>query len=114
MRLGIVRGHVVLSKAVSELTGTRLLVVEPITAPNLASGNGQGGGKALVVADHLGPGLGQTVGFVEGREAANPYWPDKAPVDAYCAVLVDGVDFRPPGQEPPKAASRALASEVRK
>jgi microcompartment protein CcmK/EutM len=99
MRLGIVRGQVVLNSAVPELLGTRLLLVEPVTAPNLAASNGLGGGKTLVVADHLAPGLGQTVGFVEGREAANPYWPGKAPVDAYCALVVDGVDFRPPAQD---------------
>ena len=90
------RGHVVLHTAVPELRGTRLVIVEPVSSANLAAGNGQGGGKALVVADHLDPGLGQLVGFVEGREAANPYWPEKAPVDAYCALLVDRADFRPP------------------
>ncbi len=99
MRLGIVRGQVVLNSAVPELVGTRLLLVEPVSAPNLAAGNGLGGGKTLVVADHLAPDLGQTVAFVEGREAANPYWPDKAPVDAYCALVVDGVAFRPPAEE---------------
>lgn len=97
MRLGIVRGHVVLHTAAPSLRGTRLVIVEPVTAENLASGNRRGGGKALVVADHLDPGLGQMVAFVEGREAANPYHPGKAPVDAYCALIVDdGVDFRPP------------------
>ena len=101
MRLGIVRGHVVLSKAVPELAGTRLLVVDPVTAGNLAAGNEKGGGTALVVADHLAPGLGQTIGFVEGREAANPYWPGRVPVDAYCSLLVDRIDFRPPAQDAP-------------
>ena len=99
MRLGYVRGHVVLHTAVPELRGTRLVIVEPVTAANLASGNGRGGGKALVLADHLDPGLGQLVGFVEGREAANPYSPGRAPVDAYCALLVDALDFRPPRED---------------
>ncbi len=35
------------------------------------------------------------IGFVEGREAANPWWPGKAPVDAYCSLIVDTVDYRP-------------------
>ena len=96
MRLGYVRGNVVLSLSVPALTGTRLLIVEPVNAANLALGNGQGGGKALVVADQLSPGEGQLVGFVEGREAANPYWPNNAPVDAYCACIVQNVEFRPP------------------
>jgi microcompartment protein CcmK/EutM len=95
VRLGIVRGHVVLHTAVPSLRGTRLVIVEPITAANLAEGHERGGGKALVVADHLDPGTGQLVGFVEGREAANPYHPGKAPVDAYCSLLVDAVDYRP-------------------
>jgi microcompartment protein CcmK/EutM len=95
VRLGYVRGTVVLSIAVPALTGTRLMVVEPVTAPNLAANNGQGGGKQLIVADQLAPGEGQMIGFVEGREAANPYWPDNVPVDAYCACIVEKADFRP-------------------
>lgn len=96
MRLGYVRGNVVLSLSVPALTGTRLLIVEPVTGANLAANNGAGGGKPLVVADQLSPGEGQLVGFVEGREAANPYWPNNTPVDAYCACIVQNVDFRPP------------------
>jgi len=95
MRLGIVRGHVVLGTAVPSLRGTRLLVVEPVTAANLAAGEDEGGGKALVVADHLAPALGQTIAFVEGREAANPYGAQGAPVDAYCALIVKTADYRP-------------------
>jgi carbon dioxide concentrating mechanism protein CcmL len=95
MRLGIVRGKVVLSAAVPALRGTRLLVVEPVTAANLAAGNGRGGGKMLVVADHLAPAEGQMIGFVEGREAANPYGPAGAPVDAYCSLIVKAADYRP-------------------
>jgi len=96
MRIGIVRGHVVLGAAVPSLSGTRLLLVEPINAENLAADNGAGGGKCLIVADHLAPHVGQRIAFVEGREAANPYWPERVPVDAYCALIVERADFRPP------------------
>jgi microcompartment protein CcmK/EutM len=99
MRIGIVRGSVVLNHAVPALKGTRLLVVEPVTAANLAHGNGSGGGKPLIVADHLAPATGQMIAFTEGREAANPYWPANVPVDAYSALIVDSVDFRPPSEE---------------
>ena len=102
MRFGVVRGQVVLSLAVPELEGTTLLVVEPVTAENLAAKNGQGGGKSLVAADHLQAARGQLVGFVEGREAANAYWPKQAPVDAYCALIVNKVDFQPPKTEETK------------
>jgi microcompartment protein CcmK/EutM len=93
MRLGIVCGHVVLNRSLPSLRGTRFLMVEPVTAENLAARNGRGGGKALVVADHLAPDGGQMIAFVEGREGSNAYWPDSAPVDAYCALIVKDVDF---------------------
>lgn len=95
MRLGIVRGRIVLGVSVPELRGSRLLIVEPVTSENLTKRSG-GGGKALVVADHLSPGEGQMIAFVEGREAANPYWPEQVPVDAYCSLIVDTRDYRPP------------------
>ncbi len=102
MRLGIVRGNVVLSRVDSSLIGTRFLIVEPMTAEALAARDGSGRGKQLIVADHLAPAEGEMIAFVEGREGANPYWPGRAPVDAYCSLLVDTVDFRPPGAEAEK------------
>lgn len=85
-----------LNTAIEELRGIRLLVVEPVTADNLSKQDGSGGGKALIVADHLGPGLGQMIAFTEGSEAANPYWPKLVPVDAFCALIVNNLDYRPP------------------
>jgi len=95
LRLGVVRGNVVLSLADPSLAGTRLLIVEPITAERLSSEN-PGGGKQLIVADRLGPDVGELIAFVEGREGANPYWPGRAPVDAYCSLIVDQIDYTPP------------------
>jgi microcompartment protein CcmK/EutM len=95
VRLGIVRGHVVLSKGIPALQGTSLLLVEPVTAPNLAARNGEGGGKTLVVADKLSPATGQMIGIVEGSEAAQPF-PAPTAVDAYCALIVNDYTFRPP------------------
>lgn len=110
MRVGIVRGHVVLSRQVPSLQGIRLLMVEPITSVHLAQGDGQGGGKALVVADQLGPKVGQSIAFVEGREAANPFWPNRVPVDATSALIVDRVVFRP---LPPDRAALPKAGSLR-
>jgi microcompartment protein CcmK/EutM len=92
----MVRGTVVLSAALPEFCGIRLLVVEPVTAENLSKNDGSGGGKALIVADHLAPGVGQMIAFTEGSEAANPYWPKLVPVDAYCALIVNNLDYQPP------------------
>ncbi len=93
MRMGIVRGHVTLNLAVPAFRGKRLVVLEPVTMENLRAGNGKGGGKALVAIDQRGAGIGQMVAFTEGREAANPFWPDAVPVDAYCSLVVDSIDL---------------------
>jgi microcompartment protein CcmK/EutM len=94
MRLGIVRGHVVLNPAIESYGGRTLVVVEPVTMENLRANNGLGGGKALIAVDELGAADGQMVAFTEGREAANPFWPGSVPVDAYCALIVDSIDVR--------------------
>jgi microcompartment protein CcmK/EutM len=93
MRFGIVRGHVVLTPAVAAYQGKTLVVVEPVTTRNLRDRNGLGGGKSLVAIDELGAAKGQMVAFTEGREAANPFWPEAVPVDAYCSLIVDSIDL---------------------
>jgi len=42
-----------------------------------------------VIFDNLGAGPGARIGFSEGGEAAAPFFPEKKPVDAYCALLLD-------------------------
>lgn len=91
MRVGIVRGHVTLSLAEPALIGTTLVVLEPVTMANLRAKNGLAGGKALVAVDALGAATGQMVAFTEGGEAANPFWPNQVPVDAYCTLIVDSI-----------------------
>jgi microcompartment protein CcmK/EutM len=91
MRLGIVRGHVTLCPAVAELLGKTLVVLEPVTMANLVAKNGLGGGKSLVAVDALGAAKGQMVAFTEGREAANPFWPNVVAVDAYCTLIVESI-----------------------
>jgi len=91
MRLGIVRGHVVLNPAIAELSGKTLVVVEPVTMANLKAKNGLGGGKSLVAVDALGAAKGQMVAFTEGAEATNPFWPKKVPIDAYCSLIINSI-----------------------
>ena len=95
MRLGIVRGHIVLNSAVESYRARTLVVLEPISMQNLRSKNGLGGGKSLVAIDELGAAEGQIVAFTEGREAANPFWPDSVPADAYVAMIADSVEIQP-------------------
>jgi microcompartment protein CcmK/EutM len=82
---------VTLTPVVDQLVGKALVVLEPVTMANLVAKNGLGGGKSLIAVDALGAAKGQMVAFTEGTEAANPYWPARVPVDAYCTLIVDSI-----------------------
>lgn len=99
MRLGTVVGRVTLSVRHPRLSGERLLLTMPWNADTYA-------GKeeydfSIVVFDHLGAGVDQTIAISEGREAASPF-PNPTPVDAYCAALVDEIFY----QESPGSPTR--------
>ena len=98
MRLGAVIGRVTLSVAVPALTGARWLIVSPFTSEQFAR-DAQAPPElsrepSLVVYDDLGGAVGQTIGFVEGREAACPF-EQPTPVDAINAALVDQIFYSP-------------------
>ena len=98
MRLGTVIGRVTLSKTVPSLVGSRWLIVSPFTRQHFQHGTqtppGLSADPSLVVYDDLGGGVGQTIGFIEGREAAAPF-EQPTPVDAINAALVDEIFYRP-------------------
>lgn len=98
MRLGTVIGRVTLSKAVPGMDGARWLIVSPFTREHFQQGAktppGLSADPSLVVYDSLGAGVGQTIGFIEGREAAMPFERPTA-VDAISAALVDTIFYSP-------------------
>ena len=47
-----------------------------------------------LVGSDQGGDVGQTIGFIEGREASAPF-PEPTPVDAISAALVDTVYHKP-------------------
>jgi carbon dioxide concentrating mechanism protein CcmL len=98
MRLGTVIGRVTLNKTVPSLIGGRWLLVSPFTREHFQRGSetpeGLSKDPSLVVYDNLGGGVGQTIGFVEGREAASPF-EEPTPVDAINAALVDEIFYNP-------------------
>ncbi len=98
MRLGTVIGRVTLSATVPALVGARWLIVSPFTREHFQNGTetppGMSKDPSLVVYDDLGGSVGQTIGFVEGREAACPFQ-GPAPIDAINAALVDEVYYAP-------------------
>jgi carbon dioxide concentrating mechanism protein CcmL len=98
MKLGKVVGRVTLNAVVKELEGARWLIVSPFSREFFQRGSetpeGMSKESTLVVYDSLGGGVGQTIGYVEGREAAMPF-DSPTPVDAICAALVDDVTYEP-------------------
>ena len=83
MQLARVVGDVVATRKDENLVGLKLLVVQPLTPDRRPVG------KPLVAADAVGAGVGDEVFFVRGREAAFPFYPVEAPVDAGIVGIVD-------------------------
>jgi carbon dioxide concentrating mechanism protein CcmL len=98
MRLGTVIGRVTLSQVVPSLIGARWLIVSPYAREQYAAGCDApptlSKEPSLVVYDALGGAVGQTIGFVEGREAAVPF-KQASPIDAINAALVDEIFYNP-------------------
>jgi microcompartment protein CcmK/EutM len=88
MRIAEVIGTVTLSRCHPSVTGLRWIIGIPLSLSALRSA-GVGDGEDVVIADVLGAAQGQKIGFTEGGEAAAPFVPDKKPVDAYCACILD-------------------------
>ena len=97
MRLGHVIGRVILSKQDPAYKGGRFLLVQPFAKEQFcgASMTPLASGNSLVVYDNLGAGLGHTIGFTEGAEAAAPF-EQPTPVDAFNAAIVDELFYNPP------------------
>jgi len=84
VQLARVIGDVVATVKDANLSGIKLLVLQPI-APG-----GEDTGRTLVALDSVGAGVGEHVFFVRGREAAFPFYPAEPPADAAVVGIVDG------------------------
>ncbi|MET0214979.1 MAG: EutN/CcmL family microcompartment protein [Vicinamibacterales bacterium] len=87
MQLARVIGDVVATRKDENLTGLKLLVLQPIAADGTAAG------RALVAVDAAGAGVGETVFFVRGKEASFPFYPQEVPADAGVVGIVDHWDI---------------------
>lgn len=98
MKLGTVIGRVTLSKTVKALEGGRFLIVSPFGRKQYAAGleapASMGTDPSPVVYDAIGGAPGHVIGYVEGREAAQPF-EQPTPVDAINAALVDEMFYSP-------------------
>ena len=89
MRIAKVIGIVTLSRVHNALQGARWLIGVPYSLEALQTGVPDG--EDLVIYDHLGAGLGSRIALSESGEAAAPFLPEKKPVDAYCACILDQI-----------------------
>ena len=87
MQLARVIGDVVVTRKDENLTGLKLLILQPLTPDR------QPAGRTLIAADAIGAGVGEEVFFVRGKEASFPFYPVEAPVDAGIVGIVDRWDL---------------------
>jgi ethanolamine utilization protein EutN len=84
----MVIGKLSLQRVHPSLVGKRYVLAVPQSLAMLADRNASQP-EELVVIDELGASPGTRIGFSEGGEAAVPFLPDRKPVDAYTACLID-------------------------
>ena len=87
MQLAKVIGDIVVSCKDENLSGIKLMVLQPIAA------DGSNVGRTLVAVDAVGAGVGETVFFVRGKEASFPFYPTEVPADAGIVGIVDRWDL---------------------
>lgn len=89
MRIAEIIGTVTLSRGHPSLQGGRFMIGVPFSLKALRAGRPDG--EDIVIYDDLGAGHGSQVGVSEGAEAAAPFHPERKPIDAYCACILDQV-----------------------
>jgi ethanolamine utilization protein EutN len=90
MRITEVIGTVTLSRVHPALAGGRWIIGVPFSLKALRR-NLPPDGEDLVIFDRLGAGNGHQIGVSEGVEATMPFLPERKPLDAYCACILDQV-----------------------
>jgi len=89
MQLAKVIGTVVVTRKDENLTGIKLLLVQPLTLEGTARG------VALIAIDAVGAGVGERVLVViEGKAAGEALGTKAAAVDAAVIGIVDHLEYR--------------------
>jgi ethanolamine utilization protein EutN len=86
LQLAKVIGDVVVTVKDENLSGIKLMVLQPLDPQGLPAG------RTLVAVDAVGAGVGETVFFVRGKEASFPFHPTEVPADAGIVGIVDHWD----------------------
>jgi ethanolamine utilization protein EutN len=90
MRIAKVIGDVTLNRWHPGLKAGSYRLVVPMTLAELA-GDTEPAGEELIAYDELGAGVGTLIALSEGGEAAQPFYPNDKPIDAYNAAILDNV-----------------------
>jgi ethanolamine utilization protein EutN len=93
MRIAEVIGTVTLNQVHPSLVGSRWIIGVPYSLKALQK-DASPDGEDVVMFDSLGARNGDRIGFSEGGEAAAPFHPQKKPVDAYCACIIDQLTIK--------------------
>lgn len=89
MLLARVIGTVVATRKDPGLSGTTLLVLQPLKPDRTPAG------RPLVALDSVGAGVTEEVFYVRGREASLPFLPAEVPADATVVGIVDHWNIGP-------------------
>lgn len=87
MFLGRVCGCVWSTAKDPNLSGQRMLIVQPLTPELTATG------KRLICTDSTGAGAGEIVYYCRGKEASFPFLPNEMPVDNTIVGIVDEISI---------------------
>lgn len=92
MRMAKVIGTVTLNQSIGEFEAATLKAVVPLDLDDLLQQDTEST-DFLVLWDELGTRNGDVVALSEGGEAAQPFRPERKPVDAYNAAILDDIDL---------------------
>jgi microcompartment protein CcmK/EutM len=93
MRIAEVIGTVTLSRCHPTITGYRWIIGVPFSLTALKA-NAAPDGEDFVILDELAAGFGQKIGVSEGVEAMMPFHPNRKPIDAYNACILDTISVK--------------------
>ena len=95
MRIAKIIGNVTLNRAHPTYRGSSLKVAVPLSLENLLDEASELRNEIEIVWDELGAGNGNLIAMAEGPEACRPFRPEKKPVSAYNAAILDDIEVRP-------------------
>jgi microcompartment protein CcmK/EutM len=92
MRIGRTIGSVTLCRCHPLLERASYRLAVPLSLANL-QGKALETAEEIVVYDELGANTNTLIAITEGPEAAQPFYPETKPIDAYNAAILDQINL---------------------